>query len=116
MEDFAEKAYIIDGDVCYELSERIPGQFNWDEAQEIIKKLYPDKRWRLPTIEELEVIYKSKIIDFDIGTYWSSSAFNDNDAWLFDFDKGDCYISYRKYYECVRAIRSFKKEDIKIDK
>lgn len=101
------KSY-IDGSICYEVSEQIPGQFQWDEAQEIIKRLYPYKEWRLPTIEELELIYKSRIINFDIGTYWSSSDFNNDDAWLFDFDKGDRYINYRKYYECVRAIRAFK--------
>lgn len=116
----AEKAYIyisgceenkvyIDGDTCYELSERIPGQFCWNEAQEIINMLYPNKRWRLPTIEELKLIYKSKIVEFDSGIYWSSSTYDDNYAWIFDFNLGSRF-DYNRYYNFsfVRAIRSFK--------
>lgn len=99
----------IDGDTCYELSERLPGKFMWDESQEIIDKIYLDKDWRLPTIEELELIYRSKIIEFDDGTYWSSSTYDDN-VWIFDFNIGGRfdYTCYGGNYEFARAIRTFK--------
>lgn len=105
-----ENKIYIDGDTCYELSERIPGKFQWNEAEEIICLLYLTLQgWRLPTIEELELIYKLKILEFDDGNYWSSSTY-DNNVWLFDFDFGSRfdYCCYGGNYEFARAIRPFK--------
>lgn len=81
----------------------------WEEAEEIIGKIYLNKDWRLPTIEELKLIYMSKIIEFDDKTYWSSSTY-DNNVWIFDFDLGSRfdYCCYGGNYEFARAIRTFK--------
>ena len=108
---YEDEKVFIEGDTCYEVSTRLPGQFSWYESQEIIDKLYNSKEWRLPTIDEMRLLYESGIIDYDFNSYWSSSSLAKKDAWIFDFSKG---ISYGEDCGChysVRVIRSFKKGD-----
>lgn len=97
----------IEGDTCYELSEILPGQFELNDAKRIVDMLYSDKEWRLPTIEELELIYDSKIIKIDNRTYWSSSPYNNN-VWKFNFNGGNRVYHLENGLAYVRAIRSFK--------
>lgn len=63
---------------------------DWDGAN--IKTVEHGDGWRLPTIDELEVIYEQlhKNGDgcFDNTIYWSATEFNDTVAWYFDFKNG----------------------------
>lgn len=84
--------------------------------------------WRLPTCDELEILYKVKnevnkllesfnksVIDPLVKCYWSSTKMYDNifgDVWLFDFHEGGmaAWAKNRKqlpgkYF--VRAVRAF---------
>ncbi len=69
--------------------------------------------WRLPTKEELLLIYqllfKNKgVKSFASKNYWSSSKNNEDVAWVFDFYTGDAYDDYNKYNAYfVRAVRAF---------
>lgn len=77
-------------------------KLTWDDAVAYAKSL--GDGWRLPTIEECFIMYNNKVITEE--TYWSSSEYNNNNAWYFRF--GDGYASY--YYKgstyFVRAVRS----------
>jgi len=69
--------------------------------------------WRLPSKEELEliyrVLYKEKgIKNFATKNYWSSTLSKTNASWVFDFHSGDAYDFYNKYNAYfVRAVRAF---------
>lgn len=95
---------------------------NWEDTIEWCKSL--GGKWRLPTIQEWELIYKqfykqsiSTEYSLDIkrgstfvkSAYWSSSKWNneDNCNWTFRFDKGcrdGCYHNYLLY---ARVVSSF---------
>lgn len=103
-----EKVY-IDGDTCYEVSERIPGLFTFGEAQRIVNLVF-NKDWKLPNKDELRLICEN-LIDSgfiqDTNDYWSSSSYSNDGAWLQSFRDRNQY--YNKNNLCsVRAIRPFK--------
>ena len=67
--------------------------------------------WRLPTKNELQLIYlllhKRKIGGFASSIFWSSTEFNKSSAWLQDFDNG-LQDNYSTDNGCnVRAVRAF---------
>ena len=67
--------------------------------------------WRLPTKDELQLIYlllhKRKIGGFASSIFWSSTEFNKSSAWLQDFDNG-LQDNYSTDNGCnVRAVRAF---------
>jgi len=93
------------------------GRPNWDDAQKIIKKYRGGKKkdWRLPTVDELELIYKNLKLQelgrLSVDKYWSSLQDNADYAWVFDFSQGT-RETYKKSYICsVRAVRSFNLND-----
>ena len=68
--------------------------------------------WYLPSKYELNLLYLQKTVvgGFDLIKYWSSSEYNEFDAWIQDFSDGQQLghiygIKYRGYY--VRAVRAF---------
>ena len=79
---------------------------NWDEAIVACKKL--GTGWRLPTKDELYMLYKNKeeIGGFAYSTYWSSTEFDSFDAWAQGFFGGFQfgYVKFGTYY--VRAVRA----------
>ncbi|MEY4660341.1 MAG: hypothetical protein RLZZ42_293 [Bacteroidota bacterium] len=91
----------------------------WYDAQDIIStnathsadgKLYTD--WRLPTKNELNLMYgQKKIISGLTSNYWSSTAANDNSnlyAWFQSFDNGVQSSIFGKSVKLsLRAVRSF---------
>ncbi len=82
-------------------------EMNWKDAKAACAKL--GKGWRLPTKDELNVlyIYKDKIGGFASGYYWSSTEYNSGLAWGQYFNDG-VQASYGKNHECnVRAVRAF---------
>ena len=85
------------------------GQMYWEDAKKVCESL--GKGWRLPTKEELNIMYqnKSKIGAFTGDIYWSLTELDNNDgfAWYQNFNNGNqrSYYKSGKFY--VRAIRSF---------
>ena len=101
-----EKGYNIDGKLIVSMKD-LEGVFTWDEAMEEVKKL--GEGWRLPTKEELNLMYlhKDKIGGFVEHIFWSSTEGNADCTWVQDFSNG-----YQYYYSkddtdtYVRAVRS----------
>ena len=87
------------------------GYMDWNSAKTACAKLvlngYSD--WRLPTKEELNQIYqnKDKIGGFVNYNYWSSSEFNNYNAWVQYVSSGRLYNDYKSRSYYVRAGRSF---------
>ena len=68
------------------------------------------KDWRLPTKDELNVMYKNKdkIGGFANGYYWSSTEDGYDYAWKQTFNNGSEGYNGSRYYFCnVRAVRTF---------
>ncbi len=63
---------------------------NWDAANTLASE--HGDGWRLPTIDELELIFHQLHIEGKGGfmhtIYWASSEFSSEAAWYFDFGKG----------------------------
>ena len=82
------------------------GNMNWDEAKISCKKL--GTGWRLPTKDELDMLYENKeeIGGFADGNYWSSTEHDYNVAWGQSFTNGyqHSYGKGNNYY--VRAVRA----------
>ena len=93
-----------------------PKEMTWIEAKKACVGL--GSGWRLPTKDELNLIYqiKDKIGGFanyhSNNYYWSSTEYDYNYAWFFSFDLGSRYYDdysegskFTNYY--VRAVRNF---------
>jgi|Laugresbdmm110sd_1035091.scaffolds.fasta_scaffold05344_3 hypothetical protein len=84
-----------------------PKEMTWYDAKKACTDL--GNGWRLPTKDELNLLYinKDKIGGFADYYYWSSTEYNNSYAWIQDFDGGKQYDDYKsdKYY--VRAVRAF---------
>ena len=88
-----------------------PKMMDWYEAKKACANL--GSGWRLPTIEELNLMYlnKDKIGGFANSGYnsgyWSSAEYSNGDAWLQYFDRGFQDFNGKNYNGNVRAVRSF---------
>ena len=86
-----------------------PERMEWNEAKQACAIL--GAGWRLPTKEELNLMYnnKDKIGGFANDDYWSSTESNNNYAWLQYFDNGKQYdfSSSKSNKYKVRAVRAF---------
>jgi hypothetical protein len=85
-----------------------PDNMTWDEATRACSEL--GRGWRLPTIQELRIMYQDKdsIGGFSSEFYWSSFAWdlNRDVKWIQSFnDGGQEYDAKTKRYR-VRAVRS----------
>ena len=67
------------------------------------------KDWRLPTKQELNLIYlsKSSIGNFATNGYWSSTEIYKTYAWIQFFYFGNRAIYYKPFSNHVRAVRTF---------
>jgi len=66
--------------------------------------------WRLPTIDELSVLYLQKTVvgGFITGLqYWSSSEFGEEYVWEMDFSGGSQRTDYKNSLGYVRGVRAF---------
>jgi hypothetical protein len=83
-----------------------PKEMNWEDAKKACEAL--GKGWRLPTIDELNIMYqnKSKISDFENIWYWSSTEYNSSFAWLQEFSTGGQNYYEKSSTNYVRAVRS----------
>jgi len=82
------------------------GLMNWYEAVEVCKKLGPG--WRLPTKDELNMLYKNKeeIGGFARYNYWSSTEDAHNNAWSQVFNDGNQFYASKTNTLYVRAVRA----------
>jgi len=89
------------------------GQYNWGQANDQLKLLnslnykgYSD--WRLPTKDELNVLYLNKdfVGGFSTYLYWSSSEYNADYAWYQNFTNGGQNYGSKLNYGYVRCVRS----------
>ena len=82
-------------------------KMTWEKAKAKCYRL--GKGWRLPTTNELNVMYKNKdkIGGFAAGAYWSSKESDDFNAWAQIFDDGFQNYANKDYQGYVRAVRSF---------
>ena len=84
-----------------------PVEIDWHEAMNECTAL--GNGWRLPTIEELRLIFKNdhKISNFSGLIYWSSSEKNYSDAFFFNMCGESTYYFNKQTINYVRAVRSF---------
>lgn len=84
------------------------GRFTWNDAKEACAAL--GEGWRLPTREELHLMWLNKDDSFAASNYWSSSEPSNNHAWYQFFNNGfqDNFLKNLTLY--VRAVR-----DVKVD-
>ena len=88
-------------------SEDEPDSMTWDAAVIAVQKY--GEGWRLPTIDELRLMYeqRKRIGGFDNEDYWSAKEQDVNSAWIQGFRLGD-QDRYNKQSKLkVRAVRSF---------
>ena len=83
------------------------GEMSWEDAKKACAEL--GDGWRLPTDEELNILYenKAKIGGFASGYYWSSTEYDDGIAWGQDFYDGYQDDSNKDNDTYVRAVRAF---------
>ena len=106
----------IDGLKAYEVSEML-GKHQWAEAEKVAEGYrgggFSD--WRLPTKEELNLVYQNlRKPGIITGTgddwHWSSSQYHSTIAWAQRFGDGGQVPNSDHYEYAVRAIRSFSIE------
>jgi len=94
------------------------GAMDWDEASKACSAL--GDGWRLPAKDELNILYeqKDKVCGFDnydttsyvsplYATYWSSTEYDDFNAWLQNFGRGYQIATNKIDANYVRAVRDF---------
>jgi len=82
------------------------GEFTWNDAKEACAAL--GEGWRLPTREELHLMWLNKDDSFAAATYWSSSENNNDYAWTQSFVNGTQDYDYKSNAYYVRAVRDIK--------
>lgn len=82
-----------------------PEKMTWYEAIENLS----DGHWRLPSIDELQVMYDTGVLEEDT-PYWSGSecAPRPNDAWGFDPSIGGQHYHYKNVQLYAWAVRDIK--------
>ena len=82
------------------------GYMNWDDAIIACKKL--GTGWRLPTKDELNMLYENKeeIGGFANGYYWSSTELDSNLAWRQYFGLGNQFNVIKSNFNFVRSVRA----------
>lgn len=86
-------------------------EMKWVQAKKACANL--GKGWRLPTLEELQVMYKELHLkgrgDFCPYWYWSGTEHSASFAWNVSFANGDTGLNDKdKYSYRVRAVRTLK--------
>ena len=82
-------------------------EMTWEKAKAECYRL--GKGWRLPTKNELNVMYKNKdrIGGFAGNRYWSSTEVGSGNAWNQYFDDGFQSLNEESSIFYVRAVRAF---------
>ena len=99
-----EKKLVVKRDFNFEIHPDELGKMTWDKALEKVKEL--GDGWRLPTINELQLIWESDYKELlKKESYWSSSEIYSGLAWLFYFYNGYSSNDNKSYNYYVRAVR-----------
>ena len=90
-----------------------PNNNNWDNAKKACKAL--GEGWRLPTIDELKLLYlnKNKILSFAGSAYWSSTEDDNSYALIQNFNNGNQNFGNKDERFYARAVKIASKEEIK---
>jgi len=85
------------------------GQMTWNEAKEACVNL--GDGWRLPTKDELNLIYENKDVvgGFASNYYWSSTELGNDGAWVQSFPNDSQNYGSKGYPSYVRAVRAITK-------
>lgn len=97
---------VLEQHLKFEVYPKDLGQHNWEDAKKICEDL--GDGWRLPTREELHLMWLNKDDSFAAAYYWSSSEYSNYNAWHQNFYNGNqfYYVKNNTYY--VRAVRDVK--------
>lgn len=100
------KPIILKQTLEFEVYSKDLGEHKWKDAKKVCEDL--GDGWRLPTREELHLmyIYKDKIGNFAAAYYWSSSENFSNYAWGQNFSSGGQYYNNEPNTYYVRAVRA----------
>lgn len=83
------KIYILTETLSFEIAATDLQEMTWSQARDYT--LVVGERWRLPTVEELDEMYRlhSKAVGgFQFKNYWSSKGFNNLSASAKSFSSG----------------------------
>ena len=95
------------------ISEADLGSSDWDQAVLLCNKYSNEgfDDWRLPTIEELHIIYENKNLanNFEQNWFWSSTEDTENSDYAFHlgFISGDEMSVPKQHGKFIRAVRNF---------
>jgi len=95
---------VLEQHLKFEVYPKDLGQHNWEDAKKICEDL--GDGWRLPTREELHLMWLNKDDSFAAAYYWSSSENSSNGAWNQNFDNGSQDAIIKNYPNYVRAVRA----------
>lgn len=84
----------------------LSGFYPFNEAIKVVKEF--GEGWRLPTKDELDLMYqyKKELSGFGAYSYWSSSEYSAYDTWAKDFRSSGQYVTDKKYGCRVRLVRN----------
>lgn len=83
------KIYILTENLSFEIAANDLQEMTWNEARDYT--LVVGERWRLPTVEELDEMYRlhlKAVGGFQFKNYWSSKGFNNLSAFSKSFSTG----------------------------
>ena len=95
---------ILEQHLKFEVYPKDLGKLTWEDAKKACAAL--GDGWRLPTREELHLMWLNKDDSFAAAVYWSSSEININFAWLQSFNNGNHANSLKNLTYYVRAVRA----------
>ena len=100
---------ILEQTLKFEVYPKDLGQYTWNYAKELCEDL--GDGWRLPTREELHLIWlnKDNIGGFAAAYYWSSSENYNSTAWVQSFHNGYQSFNPKSNAYYVRAVRDVKR-------
>ncbi len=98
------------------ISQNDLGKMNWEKAVEVCKTLTLNNcnDWRLPTREELEILYAQRMIlpNYKLDHYWSGTEGENFVAYDLNFEDGKIQ-THRKDNKCIAlAVRTIKNSEI----
>ena len=99
------KPIILEQTLKFEVYPKDLGKHNWESAKKVCENL--GNGWRLPTREELHLMWlnRDNIGGFAAAYYWSSSEYNNYNAWGQYFCSGSQNYGYKDHASYVRAVR-----------
>ena len=105
-------AYLtVTGDHGMLVSTKEVGSLNWEKAQKVCAayKVGQYGGWRLPSKDELNIIYQNRqhIGNYSKEVYWSATEDGKNNAWAQNFANGNQTKSNKQSTNAVRAVRPF---------